>query len=144
MLIAYEPMSSESEIREPIEKSSAPTEKKREQGRSSNPYLRMLRESLDSKNLDNLRIIVDAIQNAVHKNPKLLISSASDSDLRKMMESGDGLIPVGTGTLGERIYIRNGKLFMPERNDQEYSKRYYDNFRYVFDLDENQELSVEF
>ena len=105
---------------------------------NSNPYLRQLREGIDGKDLSKLRMITDAIQRQVHKLSKVQIAPMTDHDLQRLIDTGEGEILVGTGTLGERIKIKNGQLYMS------YSRPFYDNFRYVFELSDDQELRVSF
>jgi hypothetical protein len=115
----------------------------KETKRSSNLYLRTLRRGIENRDIETLTMIIDAIQRQVHRS-KSATSPMSNDALRKLIDTGEGEIYVGTGTLGERIYIRNGELFMPQQSDQAYSQRLYNNFRYVFELADNQELRVKF
>ncbi len=109
-----------------------------------NPYLATLRKSIEEKDINNLRMIVDAIQRQVHRMPKVTIAPMNSTELNKLIKTGQGMIYVGTGTIGERIYIENGELYMPEEKDQPSSRRFYDNFRYVFELGDDEKLRVKF
>ena len=130
------------------ENESQPSPSSAEDGRevkySRNPYLRALREGIVNKDLVQLRMITDAIQKQVHKQPEVQIASIDDHDLQTLIDTGRGEILVGTGTFGERIKIIDGQLFMREAVDQPGSIRYYNNFRNLFDLTDDQELRVSF
>lgn len=119
-------------------------ESQRETKYSPNPYLRTLRQGIENKDVATLRMITNAIQRQVHRLPQVAIAPMTDYGLQELIDKGTGMIIVGTGTLGERIFIEDGELFMPEEKDQPGSKQFYDNFRYVFDLGDDQELRVKF
>lgn len=121
-----------------------PEDSQRETEHSSNPYLGTLRQGIKNKDMATLRMITDAIQRQIHRLPKVTIAPMRDYDLQELIDKGTGMIIVGSGTIGERIFIENGELFMPEEKDQPGSKQFYDNFRYVFDLGDDQKLRVKF
>lgn len=115
--------------------------------RGNNVYLTVLRQSIDEQDTAKLRMIVDAIQNQIHKLPKVQIAPMTEHDLRDIMEGRDAMMVVGSGTNGERVYFlgKDREIFMPEKQEEGLShQRYYDNFRYLFDIGEDQKLRVKF
>lgn len=114
---------------------------------SSNVYLSQLREAFDAKDKNLLRTVVDSIQTSVHGMSKTPFSTLPDRNLLMLLETGEGMINVGTGTAGQRIYIKNRELYMPavDAQSERYARQYRINFRYLFDIPDNEEdLRVRF
>lgn len=109
-------------------------------------FLTLLRQALDSKNVELLGTALIGIQRAV-EGTGLHASIMPEYALKELIQSGKGMISVGSGTNGQRIFIENGKLWMPIGFEPSKSlgKNYHDNFRTIFHLDQNdEEMSVDF
>ena len=108
--------------------------------------LRQLRDAFDKKDKQQLREMLDYIQNMVQRGDNMKCSPMTDKDLERLLETGEGELYVGTGTSGQRIFIKNDELWMPftEDRDAEIGKRYHLNFEYLFDVPQVKELKVKF
>jgi hypothetical protein len=72
----------------------------------------------------------------------LKTSGLSDIELDGMVASREGMVSLGSGTKGCRIYIRNGELIMSR--DEVYGLEYQEAFRKFFGLKSGDELRVAF
>ena len=108
-------------------------------------FLVLLRQALDEKNIELLRSVLEGIQRAV-EGTGLHASPMPEYAIKELIQTGKGMMPVGTGTHGQRIFINNGKLMMPTgyETSEEYGRNYHNNFKAVFRLDQNEEMSVDF
>lgn len=98
-------------------------------------YLSYLKNALDLKNRELLRAVVNGIQTYVHGIDKTHYSPLSENDIDALLETGSGVITVGTGTHGECIYIKDGELYMagsPQVDPFIRDKK--ENFRRLFNL----------
>jgi hypothetical protein len=117
-----------------------------------NIYLAQLRKALDSRDEKLLRAVIDGIQISVHGTDKTHFSPLSDEDIRTLIETGEAMINVGTGTHGQRIMIRNGELYMPMPDPAiprpaiigEQVRENRMNFQRLFNLPDTSDLRVEF
>ena len=112
-----------------------------------NIYLAQLRRAFDSKDIGLLRAVVNGIQVYVHGTDKTPCSMLSEEDLRKLMETGAGMIYVGTGSHGQRIVIKNGEMYMPSSSNATIEKLTIVNkmnFRHLFNLSDTEDLLVRF
>ncbi len=110
-------------------------------------FLTLLRQALDEKNVDLLGSVLKGIQRAV-EGAGLHASPMREWEIKELIRTGKGTIPIASGSLGERIYIENGKLTMPTGYEvRDYSRSYHNNFRSIFHLDQldpDEEMSVDF
>ena len=115
-----------------------------------NVFLAQLRQALNSKSAELLRAVVDGIQIGIHGTDETHFSPLSDDDLRVLLETGRAMINVGSGTRGQRIYVKDGELYMPPGNPgiAEYIKEQRMNFKRLFDLPldlpDSEDLRVKF
>jgi len=94
-----------------------------------------LRSALDLKKLEDVRRVINQIQDAV--DDKKMCSYLSESAIKTLLESGKEVIYVGTGSAGSRIYIDSGRLYTPVGDGdlrQGIGKRVQDNFRKLFGI----------
>jgi hypothetical protein len=105
-----------------------------------------LREAFDTNDKKQLRILIDYIQETIQRSDTMKCSPMTDEDLEILLKTGEGEIYVGTGTKGQRIYIRDGELRMPysEGRDAELGRKYHLNFEHLFDIPTGEELRVKF
>ena len=109
-------------------------------------FLVLLRQALDEKNIELLRSVLEGIQRAV-EGTGLHASLMPEYALKELIQTGKGMISVGSGTNGQRIFIENGKLWMPTGFEPSKSlgRDYHNNFKSIFHLDQNdEEVSVDF
>ncbi|OGY99694.1 MAG: hypothetical protein A3B13_01420 [Candidatus Liptonbacteria bacterium RIFCSPLOWO2_01_FULL_45_15] len=109
-------------------------------------FLVLLRQALDEKNIELLRSVLEGIQRAV-EGTGLHASLMPEYALKELIQTGKGMISVGSGTNGQRIFIENGKLWMPTgfETSEAHGRKYHNNFRAIFHLDQNdEEVSVDF
>lgn len=107
--------------------------------------LDLLRDSLETKDLTSLRTQIDFIQRMVQAGG-LQCTPMTDQELSELAETGEGVIYVGTGTSGQRIYIQNGELFMNRNSqkDADLGSKYHNNFCSLFGLPFDGELRVSY
>jgi hypothetical protein len=119
------------------------------ENKSGKDYLSLLSKALLSNDIDSLRVVLNSLQDAI--DDKKMCSYMSDNDLKELIENeeGEATMYVGSGSAGDRIYIdkRRRKMYMPvsdmDKKDGIGKKR-QDKFRKIFNIPENQELSVSF
>jgi len=110
-------------------------------------YLEGLRSALNTKNFALLRATVNGIQRFIHgTNSKRQLGRLDDEDVHKLLETGRGMITVGIGTQGQRIFIKDGQLYMPtgDAKSEEQAKEFRLNFQRLFNLPDIQDLRVTF
>ncbi len=110
---------------------------------SHNVTLGLLRNALNNKDRDQLRMVVDGIKRIVDDRDDSLSIPMTDSELDELLLTGEGVILVGTGTAGSRIFINSdrGDLHM---SDDKYGEKYRNKFRRLFDLPSEGEARVSF
>lgn len=108
-----------------------------------NVTLNLLKEALDTKNKAQLRMVIDGIKRIIDDTDKELAVVMPDSELDELLETGEGMFLVGTGTVGQRVYIRANprQLFM---SDDRYGQQYRNRFKNLFDLPLDGEARIEF
>ncbi|MES2088015.1 MAG: hypothetical protein V4467_03425 [Patescibacteria group bacterium] len=103
-----------------------------------NVYLTQLRKALDSKDATLLGSVINGIQRNVQGTDRTSFSPLDDEDIRTLLETGRAEINVGTGTHGQRIYIKDAELHMPPGGPRvEKAKVVIEqrmNFKRLFDL----------
>jgi len=99
-----------------------------------------LRHAVDTQDIAELRYAVNEIQKGVDgkSEGRTLVTPPTDGELKEIMETGSGMIVVGTGTLGQRIYLKDNELSMFEPSDGG-GETYRANFRRLFNLPEDEE-----
>jgi hypothetical protein len=112
--------------------------------RPENVYLKNLRKGINEKNEVLVRETIDAIWRQINRGDSRQCSPPSEGEIRSIIDHEHAEIPVGSGTHGERIFIKRGELFMNEQSDQRSSQPLYRNFRYFFELEDDAELRVIF
>jgi hypothetical protein len=105
--------------------------------------LGFLNEAIQNKNKVKVREMVDYIQKIIEEGG-LHCSPMPDNEIDELIKTGKGTIYVGSGTSGQRVFIEDGGLRMPynSEKDEELGKRYHNNFRYLFDVPEGEDLIV--
>lgn len=106
--------------------------------------LEMLRHSIATENKQELSFAVNLIQDEVNRGSKFRIENrrVSEEDLDHILQGGIVQMDIGTGSHGERIFIGNNSVYM--RSYETGSQWCRDNFKRLFNLDPNQEESVNF
>ena len=101
-----------------------------------NATINLLRDAFNANDLTKLRLAVDYIQGKVGGSESQC-TPMTDHDLKELLETGKGMINVGIGTLGERIFIENREIRMPIPVNDSHAKtllKYQLNFKDLFDL----------
>src|SRR3989344_3203805 len=114
--------------------------------KQTNIALTQLREAFDKKDIKLLRTMIDYIQEQIQKGDNMKCPPMTDRELENLLATGEGDLYVGTGTSGQRIFIKNGELWMPftEGRDAELGKHYHLNFEYLFNIPKGEKLRVKF
>ena len=112
--------------------------------RSDNVYLKNLRKGINEKDEAFVRETIDAIWRGVNRGDARHHAPPSADIIKSIIEHEYAEIGVGSGTKGERIFIKRGELFMNEQLDQPNSLPLSRNFRYFFELEDDAPLSVVF
>lgn len=112
---------------------------------SPNIYLTQLREALNSKDEKLLREVVNGIQIYVNGTYKWRMP-LDDNDLHKLLETWDATIPVGIGTQGQRIRIKDGQLYLhaDDAKSEKEAREFRLNFQRLFNLPDLQDLRTRF
>lgn len=101
-----------------------------------NGTCQFLRSAFNDQDIKKLRLVVDNIQDVVSAGG-MKCAFLSDIELEELLDTGRGMIAVGTGSLGQRIYIENGEIRMPIPDNDPYAGdtlKYHLNFKRLFDL----------
>jgi hypothetical protein len=108
-----------------------------------NVTLSILRNALDTKDKAQLRMVIDGIKRIIDDTDKDLSVKMLDSELDELVATGEGVFLVGTGTVGQRVYIRSNprELFM---SDDRYGQQYRNRFKALFDLPLDGEARIQF
>lgn len=112
------------------------------------PILITLRRAFENQDITPLGIIVGNIQRLTEKWGTLHCPPMGDVDLQQLLKTGRGMIEVGSGTSGQRIFFNaeEGEIFMNDSSerDNELGKKYHTGFRDLFGIREGEELRVRF
>ncbi len=84
-----------------------------------------------------------ALKEYIDDTDKPLSDSMTESDLDELLAKGEGMILIGTGTAGQRVFINanRGELHM---SDDKYGQGYRNRFRSLFNLPMDGEARVSF
>ena len=115
---------------------------------NKHPLLQILRAAIDSKNREAIRqatnFIQVAIQGVLGEKSVAQSSPLTDHDIEQLIKTGEACIYIGTGTQGERIYIKDDEIYMPLPVDRTsapalQSSKYWSKFRTKFNLAADEE-----
>lgn len=116
------------------------------QEKENSVFLTLLRQALDNKNMHALGAVLMGIQRAVESGGSLHASPMSEYELQQLLQTGKGVIYVGSGTNGQRIFIESGELIMPTGYEvsEKLGRKYQNGFRRIFNLSQDEEMIVSF